>query len=527
MKRVLDYLIPLLVLVACGREEVPDPNGGLRLPVGEVYHGMIELGDKLEDPYTVENMREALTKAYPTKADRIDIRTTDLYVRFLPADDGQLRMLQEAGVYLLDHPMDYRIVKEGDYYRDPLLDEDSITWQYAVVDRDFSFPDGIRYEVLDECFISEHDPMTRVAHQDIDWTLVEREAFRLTGNEDLWCPPTKADGTPEAPHGRITIVDPDVSGGQPFGLAGVKVVANVFVKIGQAYTDRDGYYQMPQTFSSEPRYRLLFQNELGFSIGFNLIVIPASVSTLGSGGPEGIDYQIDAESDNALFRRSVVNNAAYEYYTRCPDLEVTVPPADLRLWIMPMLSVSSASMLHHGAFLDQSLIQQYLGPYLGLIRIFLPDITIGTTGMDRYGDIYNATVHELAHASHYAQVGNLYWGEYIRYVIESFVTQGGRAYGLGIGEGAGHCEVGEMWAYFLQASLHKDRYGGSMPAAGSGFWFHPEIFSYLYERGMTRGEIFRSLKPGVTSTDDLKEELTHLYPERETAILQTFTRYGK
>ena len=44
---------------------------------------------------------------------------------------------------------------------------------------------------------------------------------------------------------------------------------------------------------------------------------------------------------------------------------------------------------------------------------------------------------------------------------------------------------------------------------------------------MTRGEIFRSLKPGVTSTDDLKEELTHLYPERETAILQTFTRYGK
>ena len=94
MKRVLDYLIPLLVLVACGREEVPDPNGGLRLPVGEVYHGMIELGDKLEDPYTVENMREALTKAYPTKADRIDIRTTDLYVRFLPADDGQLRMLQ-------------------------------------------------------------------------------------------------------------------------------------------------------------------------------------------------------------------------------------------------------------------------------------------------------------------------------------------------------------------------------------------------------------------------------------------------
>ena len=524
-RRILTCLIPLLMLVACGREEVPDPSGGLRLPVGEVYHGMIELGDKLDDPYTTDNMRKALTKAYPTKADRVDIRTTDLYVRFLPSDDSELRQLQELGLYLLDHPMDYRIVREGDYYRDPLLEEESITWQYAVVSHEFTFPAGIRYEVLDECYISEHDPMTRAAHQDIDWARVEEEAFRLTGNEDLWCPPTRAEAL--APQGRITIVDPEVSGGTPFGLAGVQVAANVFVKIGLASTDRDGYYHMEQTFTSNPRYRLVFKNEKGFSIGFNLIIVPASVSTLGSGGPEGVDFQIDSESDDALFRRSVVNNAAYEYYSRCEPLEVTLPPADLRIWIMPMLKASSTPMLHHGAFLDQNLIQKYLGNYLGIIKIFLPDMTIGTTDLHSYSDIYRATVHELAHASHYAKVGNLYWGEYIRYVVQASVIEGGRLYGNGTGEGAGYCEVGEMWGYFLEASLFKDRYGGSMPSFGSTLWFRPEIFSYLYERGMTRGEIFRSLKQTVTSIPKLKKELTDLYPERETAINQTFARYGK
>ncbi len=523
MKRLLLFALTLPMLAACGREKLPEETP-LRLPQGEIYHGLIQLGDKLEDPYTVENMQEAFSKVYPTKAGRVDIRPTDLYVRFLPKDDNELKQLEDAGLYLLDHPMDYQIVREGDYYRDPLLNEESITWQYAVVPQDFVFPEGIRCEVLDRCYISEHDPMTRLA-DGIDWTLVEREAFRLTGNEDRWVPPTRVGDA--MPRGRITVVDPAVSGGKPFGLAGVKVVANVFVKIGMGWTDRDGYYQLDQSFSSDPRYRLVFQNEKGFSVGLNLILIPASVSTLGTGSPEGVDFQVDEESDPALFRRSVVNNAAWEYYARCTssDLEVSPPPGDLRIWIMPMLSASSSVMLHHGAFLDQNLIQKYLGEYLGIIKIFLPDVTIGTDGMQNYQQIYRATVHELAHASHYAQVGNLFWGSYIRYVIESFVTEGGRPYGSGLADGAGYCEIGEMWAYFLEASLFKDRYGGSMPSYS--FWFKPEIFSYLYERGMTRGEIFRSLKGSVTSTDDLKEELIRLYGEREDAIRQTFNRYGK
>ncbi len=524
----------LLALAACGQDDMP---GQLRLPEGEVYHDMIQLGEKLEDPYTVDNMRSALTKAYPTKADRVDIQTTDLYVRFLPKDDAQLSALEQTGIYLLDHPMDYQIVREGDYYQDPEVDQESITWQYSLVPRDYSFPKGIRYEVLDECYLSEHDPATRAGDPEIDWTLVEREAYRMTGNEALWASATKASDAAWQPSGRITIEDPDCNGGKPFGLAGVLVACNAFVKIATCYTDRDGYYQMDKSFSGNPRYRLVFKNQSGFNIGFNFVLVPASVCTLGKGGPEGVDFNITDSSDGNLFRRSVINNAAYEYYSRCneSDLDITPPPGDLRIWVFPGLDSSSAAMLHHGTFPNFSiildLVQKYLGRYTDaawlLFRLFSPDITLGTKDRTSYADLYDATVHELSHASHYSLAGNEFWDPYIRYILEAFVTEGKQAYGTGGRERAGYCEVGEMWAYFMEASLYKDRYNVPMPTFGTSFWFRPEIFSYLYERGMTRGEIHRALKPSVCSADDLKEELIAMYPDRETLIEQTFTLYGK
>ena len=523
MKQVICLLIPLLLLGACRSEAVPSEAGN-RMPDQGLSHGMIQLGEKLDDPFTVQNMQEALATVYPTKAGRAELTATDYYVRFLPKTEAQLQWLQKKGLYLQDHPMDYRIVREGDWYQDPEVGDESITWQYAVVPRSFSFPADIPFELLDECYLAEHDGATRA--DGIDWARVEEEAFRRTGNQALYLPPTKAD-TP--PAGRITIEDPLFCDGKPFGVAGVKVVANIFVRIASAYTDRDGYYALEKSFTGTPRYRLVFQNEMGFNIGFNWVLVPASVSTLGTGGPEGMDCHVTADSDGALFRRCCVNNAAYDFYSRCEptDLDISAPPGDLRIWIFPSLSCSSAPMLHHGAFLDNALLQQYLGAYLGLIRIFLPDITLGTQGQD-YAGIYSVTAHELAHASHFAQVGTAYWTPYINYVLQCFVTEGGRAYGSGTAEGANYCELGEMWGYFLQASLYADRYGGTMPTYGSTFWFKPDILRYLYERGISRGELYRALGPEVTSIEDFKDQLISITPSNwEDIINQVFRTYGK
>ena len=126
MRNCWKVLLPLMLLTGCHEEDLPGPNGRL-VDISALSHGMIELGEKLEDPYTVENMQEAMARLYPTRAGAISIKATDLYVRFLPKTEEEYALLLSKGLKLTDHPVDYRIVREGDYYHDPDLSEQAIT----------------------------------------------------------------------------------------------------------------------------------------------------------------------------------------------------------------------------------------------------------------------------------------------------------------------------------------------------------------------------------------------------------------
>lgn len=521
---MISALLCLAGLLSCSREDAPPVEDGGRDGDEAVYHEMIVLGQQLEDPYSVEHVKAALARLYPTKAGRVDVEATHIYARFLPEDDEQLEELIGQGLELSDHPFDYQILREGDYYHDPAVDGERITWQYAVVGKDFVFPEDIRCEVLDRCYIPDSDA-TRAP--DIDWDAVEREAFRLTGNEEMLLPETR--GSSVHPEGRITIVDDKVDGGKPFGVAGVRVMTNVFVKFSSTYTDRDGYYKISKKYSARPRYRLVFTNSKKFNIGVNKVLVPASVSTLGKGDPSGMDVTVTADSERKLFCRCVVNNAVYDYITRCgeTDMDLPAPPSDLRLWILQKMNASSAVMLHHGALIDDGVLGEYLGGLGWLVKLFAPDITVGVEDHGDYASIYASTVHELSHATHYSRVGNAYWNKYIEYISLSFLKTAGETYGDGSGSLAGYCEVGEMWAYYMESKLYAERYGGSMPPFGTSWWFYPQIFRYLDERGFSRAELFAALTSGVTSREALQNKLLELYPARSSTIQSVFSRYAK
>jgi hypothetical protein len=251
------------------------------------------------------------------------------------------------------------------------------------------------------------------------------------------------------------------------------------------------------------------------------------VSTLGKAGPEGVSAQIDASSESKLFRRCVVNNAAYDYIARCSydDMNLQTPPSDLRIWIFHSLKVSSAVMLHHGAVVESELISAFLGDFTSLLTYFLPDITLGAEGKNDYASLYSTVCHELAHSSHFAQVGTGYWNKYIRYIIESYITTGD-PYGDGQASGAEYCGLGESWAYYLESLMYKERYGGSVPSFGSSYWFYPQIFRYLDERGLDRSDIFSVLKSDVVSKGELKSALIRSFPHKRIVIEQVFGRYG-
>lgn len=522
MDRLLKTLLLLLTVAACSKEGTGYAGRGGDYPSEDVSHEMIVLGERLENPYTTENIARALSSVYPTKA-RAEVEPTHLYVRFLPGTEEEYDLISDLD--LSDHPLDYEIIKDGDYYHDPSLGDDGMTWQYAVVPVDYRFPE-IRYELIDECFITENDAPVR-SGDGIDWNAVEREAYRLTGNAAMIDSTVLTRSGKVNPSGRITIVDDKVNGGKPFGLAGVRVRCNTFVKFSNAYTDRDGYYTIPKKYSSKVRYRLVYKNEKGFAIGFNKLLVPASTSALGKASPEGLNVTITSGSDRKMFMRSVVNNAAYDFITRCSreDMDIALPPSDIRIWLFHGLDASSAVMIHHGAVVNNEYIKRFLGIYSAVIAFFAPDITIGTKNLSEYSSLYSTVCHEMAHASHFSRVGKDYWDKYIMFIMKSFVTSGGMTYGTGNESDAGYCEVGEMWAYYLESMMYKERYGGNVPSFGTSYWFYPQIFRALDERGIGRSEISSLLTSEVTDTGSLKMKMLAAFPDKASIINQIFSRY--
>lgn len=525
MKKTLLFLLPLALLASCHDREPDIPEETVE--AYSVSHEMIVLGEKLEDPYSVSNMTKALQSLYGTKAPRETLQATDVYVRFLPSCDADFETLRRKGVDLTDHPLDYRIVVDGDYYHDPQLPQGSITWQYAVVKPDFAFPQGIRYEILDDCYIPDTEMLTRSVGG-VDWEAVERESFRLTGNADMLEGQTRSDSRLK-PSGDILIVDPLYNGGDAIGVAGVKVVANRFVKFASAYTDAEGHYEIGKSFSSSPRYRLVFQNRKGFGIGLNLLLVQGSVSTLGKNPSSGVSVTIDGSSDRKLFTRCVVNNAAWDWYERCSseDDPVRTPPSNLRLWLFRNLSSSAAPMLQQGVLVDGGIVKKYLGEYTDILKMFLPDIALGLKGSESYQQVYEEAVRELAHASLFMRVGKDWWEGYAENILKAFVSSGFRNFGTGSETGSGYCELSEMWSYYMDNVVMRERYGMDFPTAGTSFWFYPQIFLYMDDRGLGAGKIYSAYGEDVPNLNALKERLNTLYPEQRSMVVQAFERYGR
>ncbi len=512
-------------MVSCGLDSL-SPDDRTMVYDSELGHGMMVLGKKLDDPYSVSNVTKALASLYPTKAESVSVSTTDVYVRFLPSCQEEYDKLDSLGVQMIDHPVNYEIIREGDYYHDPSVPEGDITWQYAVVSPDFIFPRGIRYEILYPCHITEHEVVTRSDPDGIDWDAVERESFRLTGNAAMLSDRSLTKASAAKPEGRVTVVDsrrPD----EVEGVKGVRVSCNVFVKIGQAYTDENGYYSIDKSFSSNPRYWLVFKNKKGFGIGLNLILVGGSVSNMGKHEPSGCDMEVRQEDDRTVFTRCVVNNAIWDYFEKCANDKVSMkaPPTNVRVWIFSRLSSSSTLMMQHGAVIEGTKISEYLGDYAFVVKWFLPDITLGTAHCNDYASIYSSTVHELAHATHYQQVGKGFWNKLIEFIITSFITSGMEAYGTGGEEEAGLCEVSEMWAYYVETMMYRERYPESEAVFGTSWWFFPQIFMYLDDRGLNRFMISKAMEEDVTDRESLCEKLKSLYPEFQTNIAMAFNRY--
>ena len=107
MRNCWKLLLPLTLLVGCQDEDVPGPSGR-QVDLAALSHGMIELGEKLEDPYTVENMREAVARLPPALRTVVMLRyfedkTLDEMVKIMGVPSGTVKCrLHRARLRLKD-----------------------------------------------------------------------------------------------------------------------------------------------------------------------------------------------------------------------------------------------------------------------------------------------------------------------------------------------------------------------------------------------------------------------------------------
>jgi hypothetical protein len=193
LSRVTLVVAAAMVFYSCDRQErVPEPQSA-------------EL-KKLENPYTVANMREAwqnikpeldATKQTNSLGSGFDIGTTHLYVKFKPKNEQELDMLNaDTTIYLYSYPLDVEIPEGLTNYRHPEVPDGQPTYQYASVPYNYNFPD-VEHEVLEELFLPDQLDQVSSLYLPMDPCLelqLTNEAMRITDNTDLMVYPEEPCG---------------------------------------------------------------------------------------------------------------------------------------------------------------------------------------------------------------------------------------------------------------------------------------------------------------------------------------------
>lgn len=476
------------------------------------------------NPYAIDVMQGV----YDTYSlDDITLEPTDLYVRFLPQDSIQLQSLYiDYDLELFDFPLDIDM-PENAVYVDPNIAEGDFTWLYTTVKPSFAFPENIRYEILEECYIPDDDET--IVNTRTGSVNVEEAAFSSLGYDiEELNPITRVR---ERPEGDIMVYDNKNKNYQP--VKGVKVRCHRFVKWSTTFTDENGHYIMDSKFRYNPHYAIVFGNIKGFDIWGNWGPLARANYNMGWNSNTGKDAQIGENS--TAWEWCATNNAAYDYYKMCEETGIPKPPANLKIWVCKNWKSSSAAMIRSlirpfeyawPAFFSSIETGVTVALIATLVKTVCPDITIGCKD-DKYDEIHETVNHELAHASHFSKVGGIFWGRYINYIINSFLSGNG-TYGDGSGNDAQLCAIGEMWGYSIGSINAYEKFNDStFPQIDYRRWFKPEVFYKLITNSiLTKKQVFDCLNSNIDTYDKLVEEMYSRYPDKADEIEAAFMEFG-
>lgn len=479
-KNILIYLILSFSIIACKKDlENSKPEDVQNIPVSTdptlSYETRAKqpliLGQQKNNPFSVQNMKIALDslRAYAKDEDdgsmrlkslsEIEVKPTDLYVRFLPLDSNQYKTLMgDTTLTLFDFPLDYEIKQNGDFYHDSTITT-PYTWQYTTVKPGFTPPTGIKYEVLSELFIVENSEdyteeiisdtsVMQTKSAKIGGGVIDRNignalyaiSFTLTGNEKelnisgkqnssklkstvpnctrycvgrSWWKVCWTSCDPYYyPDGYIKVNTPSGD----VGLKGAKVRMWRWFSYADARTDANGYYYCSTRFNSlwignSIDYHIIFDgvngsNNWTFSKSlFGALCLWTNYYGAGSHSPNGHSMTFYTNSD--YWGRCVLNNAVYDYCNIAKTDGISLPPSNLDIANKQSSDLTSGAPLLNN-HINWSLVYAYPNFWGVIGQVFAydlfgwayPDLMLRfTKNMSDYNKITAIAWHELTHAS--------------------------------------------------------------------------------------------------------------------------------
>lgn len=500
--RLLSLALMLILIYSCEQKEIENPyelGSSLTETLALESDGQIVLGKKLENPYSVKNMRRAYAslmeknkksgKVYTEKIleDSTAIEITDYYVKFWIENDEQKNLLFADSLNLSITPIDIEIEQEGDYFVDENTEIEQGQWLYTSVEKDYQFHPEVTYETIEDLFLIEEANSDEDEDDDGKIATIggksgiskkflydlEDEALLITGN---WEEPeeergnqdrTATKGSKKRPQGYIKVINTIT--GAPDPVVGVKVKTRRWFKWGRGWTDSQGYYSVNRKYRRSVRYSVVFKNTRGFKIWRSIISISSARYRAGKHSKYG--YDITFTTSSIGWRWSTVNNATVKYLDYCTQFGIGKPHSNLRIVANGKSGGGAAPMLRRTLnSITAAKVGQFLtGVRFGIptsllwiaVRFVVPDIIIGANANQGTGGVFEVTFHELGHASHYKKVGNGYWGKYIDKIIDNALFHPKPPYGEGRGNNHELVALGEAWGYHIGHFLIIQEFGNN------------------------------------------------------------------
>ena len=466
------FLSAALIFQSCNKEElqtVDDTKQSENIYNTEgVPDGMMKLGKKLDNPYSLSNMKKAFAQTTNLKSTAEDLQPTHLYVRFLPETTEEMAILTEdTTLKLYDYPFDYEVIEDGQYYHDPSIPLDKFTWLYTVVKPEYEFP-PVNYEILEEIYLPEESEEE-----------AELKSLAITGN--------LADGNLKStlaskykPSGQITLQD-NSSNSEP-GLRNVQIRLRNWFRIDEVYTNASGSFTAEENFRGKVDIKIIFTNShykmrstlvnLFDNIDYKIANEVTSYKLVICRGdrtgsaPSGWNWK----KDNELWAYATISNAVEDYYGYCSTENIGTPPNTIRIWANSNKKDKSwggsAPMFSHGMkyytlnwdkwwkYATNVLYIPVTNVLMNVFQWFLPDVifNFNRNSLESSNELNETVFHELAHASHFNKVGAGFWDNYINYMVNE------GSYGDGNGKDADLVAISETWGFHMGWHLCRTKY---------------------------------------------------------------------